>query len=938
MGKGVKKIKCVEGLIYPKMSTAKKVTIKPDQFVWFAIADWEKDTTAEDKKKNVTWMRQDHNRRIILNQMTLPHDNKYGFKITKRLSGSYSYFIEASLSGKSGNGEAGLYIGGYCDNRIVKSFWTVRQNSLNERENHVFSYGETIYLQLETEGLNGDVLIIEVYNRQLGDDKLVQVYTNVQVIDGEVNLKITNSAIWRGKLRYVKDTEEFYVKVKDSATGSYIIDNNKDTAHARFLRIKDEVVASTAEIPKNLTPLKVGKIDVNAERYEPCKFDSITVTEKEKKDGKEVESKIVLFEKGKKLAFVKHPDEDITKSVIFEFDSTTISAEGQKTLNNVLQFLLEHQHSSISLSGYACVIGKQNYNLPLSKRRADAVKKFFEDGKLDKTRIVSTGYGEAQTSNGSITPKVDDNKSGGDNLKNKNEKDHKNARRVDVSFKFYGHDAQTITYETIAPSVSTKKDLEIEVIGYDIKSCFRDKLKHKKETRVIDVGQIEDKSDVSTVFAQPKFMYKVYSDLSKFNLFPIQYIWPMATTPNKIYVHTHSCRYYSNDKNATLAVLVYPDIKWTLKFFLNLTNDLSVKWQNQPENKIKELQKKAGKIGAERRWEQKDASFGFSLKGEWDKSDSGTFTRSKEFKSEYETKFKKLYSLFSSVGAMSDGITNKTKGQIRNIGFKGMPMTFAVKPPNLNMKGVWSLERAKQKKAATEKLGTSIDISFNADPLIGLEITIDLLCTAVGLVAGAVSGGTAAPGAIKLYGVIKGKMNTGIDIGTDQFGAKLTADVYIDLVISSVIKTAIGFSFNTVSDNGDSKGKLELTNTLKIELKAGIWAKAEVTLVIVKAEGYFEVSGKGNAAVTFGHGVNYDEKGLYYRPKLGFDGLNAEYVIKGKVGLSSTKKVLGGIKPKSEDEGVISEGKYVDVIPKFDVIKSLEELFGFSADIPLIKN
>jgi len=34
----------------------------------------------------------------------------------------------------------------------------------------------------------------------------------------------------------------------------------------------------------------------------------------------------------------------------------------------------------------------------------------------------------------------------------------------------------------------------------------------------------------------------------------------------------------------------------------------------------------------------------------------------------------------------------------------------------------------------------------------------------------------------------------------------------------------------------------------------------------------------------------------------------------------------------------MAQGKFVDIIPKFDVIKSLEELFNFSADIPIIKN
>ena len=281
----------------------------------------------------------------------------------------------------------------------------------------------------------------------------------------------------------------------------------------------------------------------------------------------------------------------------------------------------------------------------------------------------------------------------------------------------------------------------------------------------------------------------------------------------------------------------------------------------------------------------------------------------------------------------------------KKIGMKGLPITFAVKPPNINFKGIWNLERAKIKSTFTEKIGTKVDLSLNADPLIGLEITIDLLCTAVGLVAGAVSGGTAAPGAVRLYGVIKGSMNKGVDFGNDDFGVKATADVYIDLVISSTIKTSIGFSFNTASDKSGSQGKLELTNKLKVELKAGVWVKAEATLVIVKVEGYFEMSGKGYASITFGSGIKHDDKGLYFRPQLGFDGLNAEYVIKGRVGMSVKKTVPRGdnkkpavLKGSSKDEGVISQGKFNEVVPKFDVIKSLEELFGISANIPIIKN
>ena len=47
--------------------------------------------------------------------------------------------------------------------------------------------------------------------------------------------------------------------------------------------------------------------------------------------------------------------------------------------------------------------------------------------------------------------------------------------------------------------------------------------------------------------------------------------------------------------------------------------------------------------------------------------------------------------------------------------------------------------------------------------------------------------------------------------------------------------------------------------------------------------------------------------------------------------------MLGG-KAKSDDEGIISKDRFENLVPKFDVIKSLEELFGISANIPLIKN
>ena len=381
------------------------------------------------------------------------------------------------------------------------------------RKTYTFSYGHIIYLYLDTEGLNGDKVTVDVFKVVEGgggakDDRLIHTYTNVEVINGQINLKIGNSSLWYGKIGNPKAKEEFYVKVK-TASGKYVSDG-KDTIHARFLRIKNEVVSKAIEPSTNNTPTKVYKPDVNAARYEPCKFEVVKITESEVKDGKANNTTVTVFDNGKGLKKKPGtlPQEKIERTIFFKFDSTIIDKDGEAVLNNILKFLLEHKGATMNLSGYACVIGRQNYNKGLSQRRADVVKKFFADGGLEAGRIISVGRGEVDPT---------DDKQGRDNIKYRNEYSYEQNRRVDISFVFYAHDAHTINYEVIAPSVDTKKELTIDIVGQEAKACFRAKDKHTKETWIVDVGQAIDKGDTKQTFTTPSFNYGVYSPLSRYN-------------------------------------------------------------------------------------------------------------------------------------------------------------------------------------------------------------------------------------------------------------------------------------------------------------------------------------------------------------------------------------------------------------------------------------
>lgn len=376
---------------------------------------------------------------------------------------------------------------------------------------------------------------------------------------------------------------------------------------------------------------------------------------------------------------------------------------------------MDHQFSSIKIDGHPCVIGREQYNQKLSQQRSDAVKKAFTDSGLASDRIIAVGHGE-------INPT--DDKKGRDNIKYKDEKNYIENRRVDIMFETYGHDAQTILFETIAPSV--KQNVTIDITEYQNTACHKEIGKHTKN---IKINSPEYSKTIDKVAS--KLDFPINSSIDIDNPMPLQYIWPLYNltkiggaeksidSATNYFIDVHSCRYFSNDANHTIHIKAYPDIKWRLEFFINLTNDLSVKWTKQSDYKLKELQSKAGKIGAERRWKQKEASIGFSLVAKWNND-----KRTEELKHEYETKFKKLYGVFNSLGSLADGITSKTKGTVSSKSMKNVPASFVVKPPNLSFTGDWFLSHPKNNKSI---IGTDLTIGFHAKPLIGLEVTIDLL-------------------------------------------------------------------------------------------------------------------------------------------------------------------------------------------------------------------
>ncbi|HSD07018.1 OmpA family protein [Flavobacterium sp.] len=886
MAKGVKKIKWSGvGIVKSDLSTPnEKVVIAPNQQVLFEVEKWFEATPEADKKKNITWIFQERKTRTIVLQKTLPYNNRYGVKIPKNLCGPFEYYLEASLSSERNLiNQTGLVVRGNCTPKIISSKWSTTNDGTDVRKTHFFKYGETLYLNLKTEGLNGYLnLCVDIFRHlDFKTDPILHRYTSVDVIDGEINLEINNTHAWFGKLNPVKETEEFYVKVFHPANKIYITDSDNDTEHARFLRINRKIISKEIKPSTNQSPLKTGKPDINAERYESCKFDTIKITDEDES--------IIVFEGGKSKLETSNPLEKIKASVWFDFDKDTIEPKSKQLLHNILQFLVEHQFSSMKLDGYACVIGKQNYNDKLSKRRSDAVKDFFINNGLARNRITSIGHGEVNAT---------DDKQGRDNIKYKDEFDYKNNRRVDILFDYFGHTGQVV-YETIAPSID--KDITIEVIGHETKKCFRSTDLHKKGIKVnsIQYTGFKEVKNASSITIPIK------SDLSAFNIAPLQYIWPKfnilkgndsATLYN---ANIHSCRWFSDNNSANLLIKVYPDIKWDLKFEYACKNPILYRdtWVKMRQARVSDAVNKAQAADIDGYDGDLETQFKIALSASWNK-DSEHFDLSKEWEGKIAAFIKmflfvkKMVNLLignkggnSALKNLPGGTKNKCSAIAALIGRS--PVMIEVLSPSVSTQVSWSLlnmvTTAKGMKRPPE-LGTKLELELKLSPLIGGKGTIDVVAVAEKIPA-------------------IGQAITAIEVALGVLGVQLTFAISLVGEVGLTAKTS-GFYTSSYKMEYDNY-EVQLENKFGIEVVLKISGEWEVKSFILWGDSVpitAEASAKAESYFTTKGSFGADQIGRFFNASVSFEGIYLTVEVKGSVGkMQNSRNHKITLVPKPKD-------------------------------------
>lgn len=82
-------------------------------------------------------------------------------------------------------------------------------------------------------------------------------------------------------------------------------------------------------------------------------------------------------------------------TILFQFDKSKLTPEDIETLDSLAQTVSGMKHYVVEVKGFTDNVGQKQYNLQLSRKRADAVVRYLTlDKQIPLVRVYAAGYGE----------------------------------------------------------------------------------------------------------------------------------------------------------------------------------------------------------------------------------------------------------------------------------------------------------------------------------------------------------------------------------------------------------------------------------------------------------------------------------------------------------------------------------------------------------------
>lgn len=102
----------------------------------------------------------------------------------------------------------------------------------------------------------------------------------------------------------------------------------------------------------------------------------------------------------------------ILENIYFGFDSTLITQASAKELDKLVQLLVDNPEIKIEMGSHTDSLGSFDYNIDLSKRRAESTVRYLISNGISPDRLTAKGYGETQPIARNTNPNGTDNPAG----------------------------------------------------------------------------------------------------------------------------------------------------------------------------------------------------------------------------------------------------------------------------------------------------------------------------------------------------------------------------------------------------------------------------------------------------------------------------------------------------------------------------------------------
>ncbi|RBQ01928.1 OmpA family protein [Pedobacter miscanthi] len=573
--KGIKKIVWSgEGKVHKdKSKPGYSVVIDGGSTVGFVVGEWFPGTTEADKKKNITWIRQSADKKVDYYKGVQPSTKPYTLFISKAQAGKVFYYVEASLTGfKDLEGGTGLFVRAYSPPRVVSSYWreNIEGNNKQIHEGNPTQYNVPLHLHLELEGLNGYNCTVHIYNCEFNlfkDDnqKISKTYT-VKCNGGALDVYIPAGDVlqWRKEIGAEKPLEQFYIQLSVEGTTGYVKDTTPkgDLKHATHLFIKNsfgKILTKIVPLPKGNKVITIGEEDKQPIKFDSCTFSKINIHDREN-------LKTVFSNTDPRTMGIAEEKFTFSLNIFYDTDQYEVPSASQALLKNVIKYLKQNAHISVTIESYADIRNTYEYNDNLTEKRANAILSFFYTNGI-KNQLKAFGYGERKAKQF-------------DYITNEDRPIHKINRKTVLTFKV--NNLKTIFYNTITPNYEEPVDLSVFVKGIKNDACisFENGKKHdlKKITYSELVNYNGDRSVVKDIpLNGEEGKLKIFS--FEGDMFPSA----LGLKPNRYELGIHSCAYFPDPKKATLVINAFTDALWILQATYDFTGDYPIVYRGKPE-------------------------------------------------------------------------------------------------------------------------------------------------------------------------------------------------------------------------------------------------------------------------------------------------------------------------------------------------------------------